>query len=335
MSNELFHPAQSNHPGAILTGPQKRWVKRVPGSACKELPAFRGVKENETMKIYRIAIPALALLVTAAGLGIGVMPALAQDRDHDHDQDRDRDRDWQTAPRELNESQQRGFHDGIEGARKDFDNHRQPNVENRDEYRHPSLPPEMREAYREGFRRGYQVGVEHIFHAEQMQQAPPPPPIAAVFRGIWENREFNELEHRGVEDGRRSAQQDIENHRRPDFDDREEYRDPHLPPEQADQYRAGFRRGYEEQIAQTFGGQENAPWDSVPNRFTEIGQRGFHDGMEGARRDIENHRRPDPDNRDEYRNPNVPPQLVDDYREGFRLGYERAIAHMTNGRPAY
>jgi hypothetical protein len=283
------------------------------------------------MNIHRIAVPALALILTVAGFGFGTMPASGQDRDHD------RDRDWQSPPRELNEFQQRGFREGIEGARKDFENHRQPNVENRDEFRHPGVPPGVRDAYREGFRRGYQVGVDHIFHAERYQQAPPPPtpPIAAVWRGIWENRQFNDLERRGFEDGRTGAQKDIENHRRADPNNRDEYRDPHLPQEQAEQYRAGFRRGYEEQIAQIYGAQQNAPWDNVPDRFSEIGQRGFHDGIDGARHDIDNHRRPDPNNRDEYRNPRVPPQLVDDYRDGFRLGYERGIAHFMNGTSVY
>jgi hypothetical protein len=288
------------------------------------------------MKIHRhkIAAAALALLLSAAGFGLAITPATAQDRDWSHD----RDRDWQAPPRELNQYQQRGFHDGIEGARKDFENHRQPNVEDRDEYRHPTLPPELREAYRDGFRRGYQVGVDHLFHAQQFQQAPPPPPPPPAqggSRGLWENREFNDLERRGFEDGRMGAQKDIENHRRPDFNNRDEYRDPHLPPEAAEQYRTGFRRGYEEQIAQTFGTPQNAPWDNVPGRFSEIGQRGFHDGVEGARRDVENHRRPDPANRDEYRNPHVPPQFAEDYREGFRLGYERAVAHFFNGPPIH
>jgi len=277
------------------------------------------------MKINKFVAPALVLLLSTAGLGISAQFAAAQDHD----------RDWQAPPRELNESQQRGFHDGIEGARKDFENHRQPNVENRDEYRHPSLPPELREAYRDGFRRGYQVGVDHIYHAEQAQQAPPTMPVNPDWRGRPDDPRFNELERHGFEDGRIGAQKDIENHRRADPNNRDEYRDPHLPPEQAEQYRAGFRRGYEEKIAQAYGALENSPWDFVPNRYSEVGQRGFHDGVDGARHDIENHRRPDPNNRDEYRNPSVPPQLVDDYREGFRLGYERAIAHFMNGTPAY
>ena len=58
----------------------------------------------------------------------------------------------------------RGFHDGVEGARKDYQNHRPPNVNNRDEYRNPHfIAPPDRHDYREGFRRGYAVAVSHIY----------------------------------------------------------------------------------------------------------------------------------------------------------------------------
>ena len=70
---------------------------------------------------------------------------------------------WETAPPEFQEVERRGFHDGIEGARKDFDNHRRPDVDNRDEFRHPNVRPADRRAYRQAFRRGYQVGVQHIY----------------------------------------------------------------------------------------------------------------------------------------------------------------------------
>lgn len=71
---------------------------------------------------------------------------------------------WAVPPAELQGVEQQGFHDGIEGARKDAQNHRSPNVNNRDEYRHPSVPRHDWRAYRHGFRRGYQVGVEHLMH---------------------------------------------------------------------------------------------------------------------------------------------------------------------------
>lgn len=69
---------------------------------------------------------------------------------------------WDRPPAEFREIQRQGFHDGIEGARKDFDNHRAPNVNNRDEYRHPHVSPSAREDYREGFRRGYDVAMNHL-----------------------------------------------------------------------------------------------------------------------------------------------------------------------------
>jgi hypothetical protein len=69
---------------------------------------------------------------------------------------------WAAPPAEIQGVEARGFHDGIEGARKDYENHRPPNVENRDEYRHPPVSHYEREAYRHGFRRGYEVGVEHL-----------------------------------------------------------------------------------------------------------------------------------------------------------------------------
>ncbi|HEY1742990.1 MAG TPA: hypothetical protein VGG18_07470 [Granulicella sp.] len=71
---------------------------------------------------------------------------------------------WSVPPQELQGVERKGFHDGIEGARRDYENHRPPSVENRDEYRHPSVPHHDREAYRAAFRRGYQVGVEHLMH---------------------------------------------------------------------------------------------------------------------------------------------------------------------------
>lgn len=69
---------------------------------------------------------------------------------------------WAAPPAEVQGIQAQGFHDGIEGARKDAENHRPPNVQNRDEYRHPPVGHHDREAYRQGFQRGYQVGVEHL-----------------------------------------------------------------------------------------------------------------------------------------------------------------------------
>src|SRR5882757_3701249 len=69
---------------------------------------------------------------------------------------------WDTPPQEYREIERRGFHDGLEGARKDYDNHRPPATSNRDEFRHPDVPGRDRAAYRNAFARGYRVGWDHI-----------------------------------------------------------------------------------------------------------------------------------------------------------------------------
>ena len=88
-------------------------------------------------------------------------PAFAQDRDHDGG--------WDAPPSEFRDIQRQGFHDGIEGARKDFDHHRAPNVNDRSEYRHPHAPPSARDDYREGFRRGYDAAMRHLTGGEQVR----------------------------------------------------------------------------------------------------------------------------------------------------------------------
>ncbi len=168
---------------------------------------------------------------------------------------------WDAAPQELNEFQRQGFHDGIEGARRDLDNHRPPTPENRDEFRHPRVPEEMREAYRDGFRRGYRRAMEHMTGGQGRGFGGPGVPMAAA---------------------------------------------PPPPPQ----------------------------WDALPNEFNDIQRRGFHDGMEGARRDFDNHRRPDVNNRDEYRHPHLPGEVREAYREAFRQGYDRATQHLM-GRPSH
>jgi hypothetical protein len=60
--------------------------------------------------------------------------------------------------------QRQGFRDGIYGAQKDFENHRRPTPNNRDEYRRPPVGYRDRNAYRMGFERGYRLGWDHIMN---------------------------------------------------------------------------------------------------------------------------------------------------------------------------
>jgi hypothetical protein len=58
----------------------------------------------------------------------------------------------------------RGFQDGVIGAERDFQNHRRPDVNNRDEYRDPRfIPGWAQHEYREGFRRGYYMRVRQMY----------------------------------------------------------------------------------------------------------------------------------------------------------------------------
>ncbi|HEY1904294.1 MAG TPA: hypothetical protein VGG56_17830 [Terracidiphilus sp.] len=84
-------------------------------------------------------------------------------------------------------------------------------------------------------------------------------------------------------------------------------------------------------------GYQQAPggWDQPPAEFREFQRKGFHDGVEGARQDFKHHRTPDPANRDEFHHPHVPHDMREDYRDGFRRGYETAMRHLTNNQHPY
>jgi hypothetical protein len=111
----------------------------------------------------QLAISALAFALSTSGFA-AAQPFAAAAAPAIQDHDRDHDRDWNLPPEEFREIQQKGYHDGIEGARKDYDNHRRPDVNNRDEYRHPHVPESARADYREGFRRGYDTAWDHLIN---------------------------------------------------------------------------------------------------------------------------------------------------------------------------
>jgi hypothetical protein len=78
--------------------------------------------------------------------------------------------------------------------------------------------------------------------------------------------------------------------------------------------------------------QDGGGWDNPPTEFRDVQRQGYHDGIEGARRDYDNHRRSDVNNREEYRHPRVERSAREDYREGYRRGYERAMNHLMGDR---
>ena len=70
-------------------------------------------------------------------------------------------RGWDAPPGELRDFQRRGYLDGVQGAERDFENHRIWNVNNRDEFRRPQVPGNVRGDYRDGFKKGYYATVAH------------------------------------------------------------------------------------------------------------------------------------------------------------------------------
>ncbi len=114
------------------------------------------------MRLKWFAFPVLAMTAGAACTSASTayaaaLPDPAQGPAYVQDQP-----GWDAPPAEFREVQRQGFHDGIEGARKDFDHHRMPDVRRRDEYRHPHVDPAVREDYREGYRRGYEMAMHHM-----------------------------------------------------------------------------------------------------------------------------------------------------------------------------
>ena len=75
--------------------------------------------------------------------------------------------------------------------------------------------------------------------------------------------------------------------------------------------------------------QITLPWDQPPPEFKELEKRGFHDGVQAAINDYNHHREPDPERRKEFRNPHVKRSFVEDYRKGFRRGYDDSMRHMV------
>jgi len=73
----------------------------------------------------------------------------------------------------------------------------------------------------------------------------------------YEQREAERSwERQGFYAGVRGADRDFQNGRRPDVNNRHEYRDPHLPRWERHEFREGFRRGYYERVKQIYYGRQ-------------------------------------------------------------------------------
>jgi hypothetical protein len=104
------------------------------------------------MKLTRFALAALAL-----SLAVPVFLTAQNGPPPNHDRG-----GWDAPPQEFRDVQRQGFRDGLQAGRSDFARHKQPNAEQRKEFRRPPVPPPSRDEYREGFRRGYDSAFSHF-----------------------------------------------------------------------------------------------------------------------------------------------------------------------------
>jgi hypothetical protein len=208
------------------------------------------------MTLNRFAVPALALFLGATCLSTAKASGVPQGppppgygQDHGG---------WDAPPQELQELQRRGFHDGIEAARDDFNHQRRPDVNRREEYRHPQVQHDDREAYRDGFRRGYETAISHLTRGPERQMPEPGQQMRAPEQGGRDMgpEQGSEIQRRGFHDGMDAARNDMESHRRLDVTRRDEYRHPRVPREVRDEYREAFQRGYERAVSQQVGGPD-------------------------------------------------------------------------------
>ena len=115
------------------------------------------------MNLNRFTVPALALFLGAAGLVTARVSGAPQQEPPPHSVSQPSEA-WEAPPGEFNEMQRQAFHDGLECARKDVDQHRKPNVEKCDDYHHPHVSHDQLDDYRECFGRGYDRAITHLMH---------------------------------------------------------------------------------------------------------------------------------------------------------------------------
>ena len=208
-------------------------------------------------------VSAIALFLAFTGPGFAKVSGQPQTQSvSTNSQDRDA---WDAPPQGLPEAQLMGFRDGVAGARKDFDKHREFNVSDRKEYLNPHLPADQKDAYCDGFRLGYERGASHFISGPEQPVAvldtkmPEParsetPQVASGAGRDAAADTATEVQHRGFQDGIALARVDLENHRWTNVNDRIEFRDLKLSPALRLQYLAAFSQGYDQFMSQQAGG---------------------------------------------------------------------------------
>ena len=87
-------------------------------------------------------------------------------------------------------------------------------------------------------------------------------------------------------------------------------------------------RAYAAPAPAAFHFYQDRAWDQPPDGLRDVQRQGFHDGVEAARDDFDHHHHKNADDHDRFRHPPVDRAVRDDYRDGFRKGYDVAMHHM-------
>lgn len=118
------------------------------------------------MKIALFTIPALALCIaTPAAVNASAHEPLPVSASAQYpDQGRqDQDRNWNREPDNYRDAQRQGFHEGMEAARRDYDQHRHADVDDHQMYKHPPVDGgDARRDFRQGFKEGYRRAMDHM-----------------------------------------------------------------------------------------------------------------------------------------------------------------------------
>ena len=106
-----------------------------------------------------LAVSALAVSLgaTSGGIAARAYAAPAPSQPQYEGQGR-----WDEPPSEYREAQRSGFHDGIEAARRDFENRRHKDADDHEAYRHPRVERDLVSDYRNAFREGYSRAMHHL-----------------------------------------------------------------------------------------------------------------------------------------------------------------------------
>lgn len=79
--------------------------------------------------------------------------------------------------------------------------------------------------------------------------------------------------------------------------------------------------------AVSLGAYQERPWDQPPREYRDVQRQGFQDGIAAAHEDIDRHHDRGAEHHERFRHPPVDRNLRDDYRDGFRRGYDTAWHH--------